>query len=273
MKKRVLVSLAEYFCLTTNDLVGLIHGNQSEPNQRSMRRALSILREENLVTRLPYLDLAASRGGRTFAYGLSDRGVKFIKQSFLAPNPPKTFDEHSARTLDHELAISYFHISLKRYAAVGGLELHWRQSDLKRGGVHPDAYFALTNPKESDDRNTHNFFLEIERAKKGFDALLEKLGRYYDLYDTEECGKQWSFKQFRVVLVQSNELRRQNLHAELAGRYNHRMFWLTTQPLTKTDMGGDIFKTPRDPASRIYSFESLYSTPVVRMEIAKAGAY
>lgn len=43
--------------------------------------------------------------------------------------------------------------------------------------------------------------------------------------------------------------------------------------LTKTDMGGDIFKTPKDFASKTHSLQSLYAMPIVRAETPKALAY
>jgi hypothetical protein len=44
-----------------------------------------------------------------------------------------------------------------------------------------------------------------------------------------------------VIVVQKNDVRRENLLKELAAKYNHRMSWLGTEgyPLS--------FKTPKDP--------------------------
>ncbi|MGA2959062.1 MAG: hypothetical protein ABSF48_25505, partial [Thermodesulfobacteriota bacterium] len=74
-------------------------------------------------------------------YGLSDRGIKSFDSLYAAY--AKTFDDHSARTLDHELEISYFHIALNRFCDKHNLQLHWQQSDLKTATIHPDAYFAI----------------------------------------------------------------------------------------------------------------------------------
>ena len=137
--------LAEFFCLRTNDLAELVHRRAlRETDERGMRRTLSILKEEGYLNRLPYFDLGQQRGGLSYVYGLSDKGAQFARASLDFPFP-KTFDEHSARTLDHELEISLFHVALKRLCASRGISLYWKQKDLKCT-VNPDALFALTDP-------------------------------------------------------------------------------------------------------------------------------
>jgi hypothetical protein len=74
-----------------------------------------------VASRLPYLDLERESGGVTYVYGLSDKGVKMCQS--LWPQA-KTFDEHSQRTLDHELEISFFHIALKKFAVKNNLKLY-----------------------------------------------------------------------------------------------------------------------------------------------------
>jgi Replication-relaxation len=206
-----------------------------------MRRTLSLLDQEGLVYRKGYLEEDRTRGGISNVWGLTDRGVK--KLSFDFPDA-KTFDEHSTRTLSHELEISFFHIAAKTIP----LQLYWKQSDLKRL-IHPDAYFAFTDPAKPDGKNTFHYFLEIEKGKKTLDDLLKKLGRYHELFiqDNDRCLKEWGFKQFRVIVVQKNDIRRENLLKALAEKYPHRMFWLSTEedPL--------IFKTPKDYTSTTYS--------------------
>jgi hypothetical protein len=190
---------------------------------------------EGYVHRIPYLDLEQARGGATFAYGLRDKGV--------AEYGGKTFDEHSHRTLDHELAITQFHLSLKRFSEERGLLLFWQQHDLKRT-IHPDAYFSITDSKK-DGRNTHHFFLEIERQRMGAAAhgkpsIIRKAERYYAYYNTNECEKDWGFKTFRVVFVQKNDVRRGHFLAVLSKDFSHRMFWLGTERNCCAD-----FRTPK----------------------------
>jgi hypothetical protein len=194
------------------------------------------------VNRIPYLALDQSRGGATYAYGLSDKGVKVYGG--------KTFDEHSQRTLDHELAISDFHISLQQFCTNQDLDLHWRQSDLKRG-IHPDAYFSITDPAKAG-RNTHHFFLEIERSKignlkNGQPSILRKLARYYDVYNTADCERQWNFQTFRVIVQVPSAARATNLLASLAAFFKHSMFWIGD---SNEDL---VYRTPRDYSERTYT--------------------
>src|SRR5712692_2362239 len=261
-KRHALTSLAEYFCLRTNDLVGLRHRTHTESYRRTMRRSLSLLLKEGLVYRLPYLDLEKERGGLTYVYGLSDKGVKHARESGYVTPSTKTFDEHSQRTLDHELEVSFFHVALKYFCEVNGLSLHWQQRDLKRT-VNPDALFAITDPGKPEDANTFWYFLEIERAKfgnyrDGEPQILRKLKSYYDYYNTEVCEREWGcFRQFRVVIVQHTEAKRDFLLRKATEAHRHRMFWLTTEPLYRQDIGADIFKTPRDfLEGALYSFRS-----------------
>ena len=96
----------------------------------------------------------------TYVWGLTDKGVECCKALWPLC---KTFDDHSQRTLGHELEISYFRIALNKFALKNGLKLYWQQSDLKHT-VSPDAMFALTDPSKPEGKNTLYYFLEIERA-------------------------------------------------------------------------------------------------------------
>jgi hypothetical protein len=208
------------------------------------------------VNRLPYLELDRESGGVTYVYGLSDAGVRFVTSVYQLA---KTFDEHSQRTLDHELEISWFHMALKNFALKHKLTLYWQQADLKCT-ISPDAMFALTDPTKPEEKGTLYYFLEIERAKIGHyrdgePSIMRKLGKYHEYYGSDACQKEWgTFRQFRVIVVQRTDERRRNLLKELNAQYNHRMFWLTTEAAYKKDLGSDIFLTPRDYEEALYSF-------------------
>ena len=192
------------------------------------------MHDAGLIHRLRYLNL--DNDGVGYAYGLTDSGVRF---SMLG----KTFDEHSERTLDHELGISLFHLSLQVLCDERGFVLHWEQSDLKHG-VNPDAYFSVTNP-EKEGRNTHHFFLEVERAKignykDGEPSVVRKLKRYYEYYDTDGCEEAWGFRTYRVVTFLRNDERRKNLLDAMQADLRHRMFWLGVESNHTAD-----FRTPK----------------------------
>ena len=252
--------LAEYFCFTTNDLAAIQRKRiPTEDDKRTIRRTLTLLYEEGFLSRLPYLDLEQDCGGRTYVYGLSKKGCAWVSENFPGVDMHKPFDEHSARTLDHELAISSFHRAIKTFCDQSGLYLYWQQKDLKRA-VSPDALFAITDPKQPEGRDTLYYFLEIERAKignvkDGEPSILRKLGRYYEYYDTKKCQDEWEyFRQFRVIVVQRSDARRQHLLKTLRDSYDHPMFWLTTESAHKQGIGAKIFLTSRDYESNAYSF-------------------
>jgi hypothetical protein len=234
-KREVLGLLAEYFVLRSRDLARLLRSPVLNGTDiRTINRTLKILDDAGLVRRLRYLN--PENDGVGYACGLTDAGVRFCGEG-------KTFDEHSERTLEHELGISFFHLSLQDLCDERGFTLHWRQADL-RHGVNPDAYFALTNP-EAADKNTHHFFLEVERAKignwkDGEPGIIRKLQRYYDYYNTPGCESDWGFRMYRVVTVLRNDERRTNLLRAMQAELNHRMFWVSVESDRTSD-----FRTPK----------------------------
>lgn len=255
-KLKILALLATYFCLRTHDAAFLLRGRDvSESDERSVRRTLSILYGDGFLERLPHLPLDRDRGGVSHVYGLSRKGVAHAFKCGYATQATKTLTEHSLRTLDHELEITSFHIALHGLTANRGLRYTWRQTDLKHT-VHPDAHFTIAPAKASE--LPRQYFLEIERAKfanyrDGEPQIIRKLGAFYEYYNSDACEAEWGFRHFRVIIVQRTDARREGLLEALRGKYEHRMFWLTTEPACRVDLGGDIFKTPRDATQRSYS--------------------
>lgn len=189
-----------------------------------------MLYDAGLVHRikLPNLD----DDGAPYVYGLSDAGVRHCGEG-------KTFDDHSARTLDHELDISHFHIALQELCEAEGITLHWRQADLKHG-VNPDAYFSITR-----NGKVNHFFLEVERAKignyrDGEPSIIRKFKHYYEYYNTPECEKAWGFRTFRVVTLLSTAEKRDNVLRAIRDELFHRMFWIGAQQNPTAD-----FRTPK----------------------------
>jgi hypothetical protein len=256
-KERVLELLAEFFCLRTKDAAALLRNRDiTENDARSVRRTLSILHRDGFLCRL---DLGAASGIANYVYGLSDKGVDHACENGYSTASTKTLDEHSLRTLDDELEISAFHIALQRFSEASGLAYSWRQTDLKHT-VHPDAFFTVQDPR--DTSKEFCYFLEIERAKfgnyrDGEPQILRKLGAFYDYFNSTDCEKEWGFRQYRVVIVQRTDARREGLLKALRAHYNHRMFWLTTESAYRENIGGAIFRTPKDDVSIAFSFLTL----------------
>lgn len=227
---------------------------------------MRLLYEEGLACRLPYFDLDQENGTRTFVYGLSAKGCAFAVDNGWFSHSCKPLDEHSQRTLDHELEIASFHAALKKFCMASGLALYWQQKDLRKT-VAPDALFAITDPKQPEGRDTLYYFLEIERAKignfkDGKPSILRKLGRYYEYYDADKCENEWEyFRQFKVIVVQQAESRRQHLLKKLRESYNHRMFWLTIGSAYRSSIGAAIFLAPRDYDTGAYSFDPACKLP------------
>ncbi|MGD0777012.1 MAG: replication-relaxation family protein [Candidatus Solibacter sp.] len=256
-KQRVLELLAEFFCLRTNDVAGLLRNRSiTESDARSVRRTLSILHRDGFLYRVPHFDFGHERGGVAYVYGLSAKGVAHALRNGYSTPATKTLDEHSLRTLDHELEITSFHIALHRLCARHGLRYAWQQTDLKHT-VHPDAVFNVADPAHLG--KAFCYFLEIERSKlgnyrNGEPQILRKLRAFYDYFNSTGCEKEWGFRQYRVVVVQRTDARREGLLTALREKCSHRMFWLTTEAAYREDIGGAIFMTPKDDAPVPFSF-------------------
>jgi hypothetical protein len=52
----------------------------------------------------------------------------------------------------------------------------------------------------------------------------------------------------------ADRARREGLLKALRGKYSHRMFWLTTEAAYRENIGGAIFKTPKDDATIPFFF-------------------
>ena len=159
------------------------------------------------------------------------------------------------------MELTQFHIHLKQFCEKHKLILTWHQPVIDhKKAINPDAYFGITDPAKPEGRNTFHYFLEIERSKignyrEGKPSIIRKLQKYHEYYDTELCEKEWGFRKFRVLLTLRNAERQYNLCARLPTEgMNHRMFWITTETLYKENIGGEIFRTPKDFAKVAYSF-------------------
>src|ERR1035441_5940716 len=121
-KQRLLELLSEFFCLRINDAAELLRNRTiTESDARSVRRTLSILHQDGFLYRAPHIDSGHERGGAAYVYGLSAKGVGHALQNGYSTSATKTLDEHSIRTLDHELEITSFHIALHRLCSAKGL--------------------------------------------------------------------------------------------------------------------------------------------------------
>jgi hypothetical protein len=257
IKQRALELLAEFFCLRTNNVAELLRNRAiTASDARSVRRTLSILHRDGFLYRGPHVDLGHERGGATYVYGLSAKGVQHAVKNGYSTLATKTLDEHSVRTLDHELEITSFHIALHRLCSRHGLRYAWRQTDLKHT-VHPDAVFNIEDP--ANPGKAFCYFLEIERSKlskyvDGEPQILRKLRAYYAYFNSTGCEKEWGFRQFRVIVVQRTDARREGLLTALREKCSHRMFWLITEAAYREDIGGANFRTPKDDAPAAFTF-------------------
>jgi hypothetical protein len=250
----VLKLLAEYFCLSIKDLCILIYAKYNPSTRTSVGRTLGLLQEEHCVDWRKLPSRIRKAGNDPAIYGLTLKGVtKVADEGFLTPTT-KVFKPNSDTLMPHEYEITQFHLALKHFCDTERWKLYWQQYDLKCG-VNPDACFGITTEK-----GTLWYFLEIEKTKPGNfrdgeSKIIRNLGKYYNYFDTDKCEKEWAnFRKFRVIVTLKNDERRQNLLNELAGKYKHRMFWLTTEELYKKEVSGEIFATPKDFASTAYSF-------------------
>ncbi|HLY39685.1 MAG TPA: replication-relaxation family protein [Terracidiphilus sp.] len=256
-RQKAIELLQEYYLLRVNDFVSLTKARQDENARRSIQNILQALLAKRYIGRLRYFDDTAERATIVYAYFLNDSGAALLE------DPAAAFTKESQLIPRHEIEITQFHMHLKRWTDKCGLILHWRQPKMDHGKtINPDAYFGIEDPKLPVGKNTFHYFLEMERSplgnyKNGEPSIMRKLAKYYELYDSSDCEKQWGFRKFRVVTVVRNADKMYNLCKLMSEKFSHRMFWMTTEPLFRENIGGEIFHTPKDWQKIAYSFTTL----------------
>lgn len=173
---------------------------------------------------------------------LTDFGVRAVRTP-VRPQKPTPLANGSSSCIEASSRRAAPRISSGKGGSLAADGLFADHTGLKRGG-NPDAYFSLTNP-QTEGKNTHHFFLEVERAKigsykDGEPSITRKLRRYYEYYNTAGCESDWGFRTYRVVTVLRNDERRTNLLRAMDGEHNHRMFWLGVESIRTAD-----FRTPK----------------------------
>ena len=164
------------------------------------------LEREKLVRVHPYLTETYRRGALPNVLALADAGVTKAFDEGWATDSTKRFTGHSLRTIEHEVMISCFHINLERQC-----DVRWRQRQLDKATVRPDALFAIGGTF---------FFLEMERAKlgdyqDGSPSIMRKLSDYRTYYNSVTCRKDFGFSTFHVVVVMRTAERARNLLSRL----------------------------------------------------------
>jgi hypothetical protein len=206
-----------------------------------MRRGnqiVNLLREHQFLTadRLARLDGTKLRAAQRNLSLLFQEG-KIKRLKYFPPDAEFTYtwvyhllEDHSRRTLDHELDLTDYHIRLSELCGEQAWELIWQQKHMT-GKFYPDAYFSI--------KGLH-FFLEVERqpygnVRRGKPGIVRKAESYYEYYDSKECHDRWGFTQFRVIF-QLREIRPDDFLARLP---DHRMYWVGTP-------GSFVYRTPKD---------------------------
>lgn len=81
-----------------------------------------ILHRDGFLYRIQHLARTHERGGAAYVYGLTAKGVDHALRNGYAASATKTHDQHSIRTLDHELEITAFHTAIHRLNAAEVLQ-------------------------------------------------------------------------------------------------------------------------------------------------------
>jgi hypothetical protein len=262
----VVEALANFGCGTSKDVarwrLGKLKPTATE--ERQTRRLIEDLRDEGYIRTFDYFDPV---------HGLTARGAGEAK-TWQMQDPIEISPEHSLLTFQHDLKRAYTHEGIERLCDKNGWDLFWTKSDLYRT-VEPDDMFIITRPDKKIA-----FFYEEENEPKTFEKLYDKVRRYFDYWDTDKCLKQWGyFRTFNVLFQFSTEERMTNFlkylnghchclyyrgklkHTCLPGKKQKTItttnFLFTTDEQIAKDIGGDIFKTPKDYEKVSYSLSSI----------------
>ena len=216
--------------------------------QRAVRRLLHDFWKCGYVVRRPVFDYDAPGPFPRYenVYWLSSPGLELVRDGGCFDEGLIWTPEKSPHSLEHEVAITDFHLAVDRFCAANGWTLYWQQHGLKRT-VNPDALFALTDSRRPEDDSTTYYFLEMERSRQGSyrdgqSGLVRKLERYRDYHGSETCLREWEwFDEFRLVIVVKNEVRKENLLALLSKDFPEPAFWITIEG---SDLTAPVFFSP-----------------------------
>ena len=160
--------------------------------------------------------------------------------------------EFEIKDSEHEHLITRFHIALRELAFANGWQLEWKQDAVVADRlINPDAIAVLTT-----DKGKFTFCIEPER-QSFTENHLKKAKKYYSVFGKPECKTLFGAEKVRVIFIVLSERKRQTMLEKFAVEYPYRMFWFTTVDAFTEDIGGEIFKTPKDYAERSYSFLDL----------------
>lgn len=273
--------LAHYYSATTRQITQIRLGKiqTTESDEHNTNALVEALRDEGFVRTRPSREEKEADGNLNWmapVHGLTAAGVEFAKENGMS-DPLEFNAERSVLNFQHDLKRADTRFRIELLCEEKGWILHWRKTDLYRT-VEPDDLFAITKPETGD---TSYVFFEQENKKKTFEKLYEKVRRYYDIYGTDKCLKEWGdFKTFTVIFQFSNEERRTNFLRFITGECDCRHYrgklkhtclphglrekplkvsniWTTTDELVAADIGGDIFKPLKDHATATRSFLAL----------------
>lgn len=119
-------------------------------------------------------------------------------------------------SLSHEVVISDVHIALG--------DIWWKQTDLKHGGINPDAFFY---------KEPYYYFLEVELQPNSFSkhsGIAKKLERYVEYRTNGDYPHHPNMQDFFVLVVVETEERLANLTQELKRRgMDYGMFKIRTR--------------------------------------------
>jgi hypothetical protein len=242
-RTRVLGLLDEYTYLRTKHFYELLPNEGSATNEtweRGIRRCLQLAEGVGLLTHEEVHErLPNSRSGFNHSESIYYR-----------------YGKRSPHSLNHDIAITEFHLALKRAVGKFGVQLFWRQVDLRRGGLNPDAFFAL---HPGSERAKHWFFLEVETSRQGHyrrnenSALVQKLRAYDDL-TSDQVAKDWNFDDFRVIVLVKNAARAVNLIRKLSAVLPYRFIWIgANDSVLRHGACSGVFFTPSDYHQASYS--------------------
>lgn len=251
-RRALFLLFGEYFLLGNKDIATLLPDSRKAA-LRSAQTLTKELREKHYLHGELYFDCENPTKNAEWLHCLSTKGLDYGHEHGLCRSG-KAADEKSPQHLEHDYALTKFHIQVNTYAAERGIRIKWLQRDLKRG-VHPDALVEIVRGNGASDW----FFVEVENSKQGKyldgkSALMRKVEHYHDYERSDACKADWRyFNSFRVMFLMKTRERADNFLKALSGNYADEMFWITSRENSLT------FRTPKDYHTATYSFAS---TPV-----------
>jgi hypothetical protein len=153
------------------------------------------------------------KGKYPLAYWLVEQGEQWAREHYPATDPKSHGETRAELNILHDLLRTDVRTTLYEFADRIGAEIGCRKTDLAHT-IKPDDLYEITKGK------TIRLFTEVERVKKSYEEMYDKLEPYVKLRGSHDFKDNWGFSYFTVIIPMRDIESMQNLIVHFRGACN-----------------------------------------------------